>query len=113
MRILLDENLDWRLCKDLTGHRVESVSRIGWAGIKNGELLERAVGQFDVLITMDGSLPHQQNLSRFQIAVVGLRARSNRLADTRPLMGEVLTRLASLRNGTYTVIPADTSGLSE
>jgi hypothetical protein len=43
MRILLDENLDWRLGRDLPGHRVESVPLLGWAGISNGELLAKAV----------------------------------------------------------------------
>ena len=43
MRLLLDENLDWRLRRDLLGHQVESVPLIGWAGIENGELLRKAV----------------------------------------------------------------------
>jgi len=42
MRLLLDENLDWRLRRDLPGHQVESVPLIGWAGIENGELLTKA-----------------------------------------------------------------------
>ena len=54
MRLLLDENLDWRLRRDLPGHQVESVPLIGWAGIENGELLTEAVdARFDVLVTMD------------------------------------------------------------
>jgi hypothetical protein len=32
------------------------------AGIKNGKLLNLAEGQFEVLISTDQSLPHQQNL---------------------------------------------------
>ena len=54
MRLLLDENLDWRLRRDLLDHQVESVPLIGWAGIENGELLRKAAeGGFDVLVTMD------------------------------------------------------------
>jgi len=57
MRLLLDENLDWRLRRDLAAHHVDSVQRIGWAGIENGELLNKAVeGGFDVLITMDSNM---------------------------------------------------------
>jgi len=41
-RILLDENLDWRLRRELPGHEVVSVPLIAWAGLKNGELLSRA-----------------------------------------------------------------------
>jgi hypothetical protein len=56
VRILLDENLDWRLRRDLPGHTVESVSLIGWAGFKNGTLVAEAEKRFDVLLTMDGSM---------------------------------------------------------
>ena len=57
MRILLDENLDWRLGRDLPGHSTESVPLIGWAGIENGELLAKAAeARFDVLLTMDQEL---------------------------------------------------------
>ena len=103
---MLDENLDWRLRRDLPGHTVESVPLLGWAGIENGALLRRAErDEFNVLITMDSNLPHQQDLGKFKIAVVALRAPSNRLADTRPLMPKVLKALQSIRPGTLTVIP--------
>jgi predicted nuclease of predicted toxin-antitoxin system len=42
VKILLDENLDWRLERFLPGHEVRSVSGLGWAGLKNGKLLARA-----------------------------------------------------------------------
>lgn len=104
MNILLDENLDWRLRRDLPGHTVESVPLIGWAGLKNGILLAEAEKRFDVLLTMDSNMVHQQNLARFQIAVIALQARSNRLADTRSLMPKVLEVLAQVRPGTLTVV---------
>ncbi len=105
MKLLLDENLDWRLRRELPGHKVESVPLLGWAGIENGALLKRAErNQFDVLVTMDTNLPHQQDLRKFKIAVVALRAPSNRLADTRRLMPKVLKVLHSVRPGTLTVI---------
>jgi uncharacterized protein (DUF433 family) len=54
MRLLLDENLDWRLGRDLPGHQTESVSSLGWTGIQNGELLAKATeAGFDALVTMD------------------------------------------------------------
>ena len=99
MRILLDENLDWRLEQFLPGHEVKSVPRIGWAGLKNGKLLARAQENFDVLITMDSSMASQQNLSKIALAIVALRAPSNRLADTAPLMPKVLALLPSLKPG--------------
>ena len=105
MKILLDENLDWRLRRDLPGHTVESVPLLGWAGVENGALLKRAERErFDVLVTMDSNLPYQQNLSEHRIAVIALRAASNRLADTRPLMAKLLVTLPSIRPGSLTVV---------
>jgi predicted nuclease of predicted toxin-antitoxin system len=99
VRILLDENLDWRLVRFLPVHEVKSVTRIGWAGLKNGKLLSRANKNFDVLITMDNPMVSQQNLSKLQIVIVVLRAPSNRLADTSPLMPHVLALLPGLKPG--------------
>lgn len=99
MRLLLDENLNWRLERFLPGHEVKSVPRLGWAGLKNGKLLARAQGQFDVLITMDGSMASQQNLAQIRLAIVALRAASNRLQDTSPLMPKVLALLPTLKPG--------------
>ena len=106
MRLLLDENLDWRLRRDLLDHQVESVPLIGWAGIENGELLRKAVEtRFDVLVTMDSNMVHQQNIERHAIAVVALRAASNRLADARPLMPALLALLPNIKPGTVTFLP--------
>lgn len=99
MRILLDENLNWRLAQFLPGHEVKSVPRIGWAGLKNGKLLARAQDKFDVLITIDGSMASQQNLTKIRLAIVALRASSNRLQDTSPLMPKVLALLRTLKPG--------------
>ena len=105
MRLLLDENLNWRLQRDLPGHQVESVPLLGWAGISNGVLLRKAAENgFDALITMDSNLSYQQNLADHPIAVVVLRASSNRLADTQPLMRQVLELLPSLTKGNLVVV---------
>jgi len=102
--ILLDENLDWRLRRELSGHIVDSVPLIGWAGLKNGELLTRANGQYDVFVTMDANLSLQEHLAGSRIAVVVLKAASNRLADTRSLMPKVLELLPTLSPGTCTFV---------
>ena len=73
---------------------------MGWATIKNGELLARASELFDALVTVDGNLSFQQNLSAFKIAVVVLRAKTNRLADIRPLVPDLLAVLSGLKPGT-------------
>jgi hypothetical protein len=99
VKILLDECLDWRLGRDLSGHTVKSVQDMGWDGIKNGKLLGLAQSEFDVFITGDRNLSFQQNISQFSIAVIVLHAKSIRLIDTRPLMPRVLAVLESVRPG--------------
>jgi predicted nuclease of predicted toxin-antitoxin system len=104
VKILLDENLDWRLGRDLAPHEVKSVPQIGWAGFKNGALLAEAQKQFDVFITMDSAMRHQQNIAKFEIAIIALKSSTNRLADTRPLMPKVLALLPALKAGTLTIV---------
>ena len=99
MKLLLDECIDRRLAKELAGHEVKTVPQMGWAGIKNGELLALAEAAFDVFITVDRNLSFQQNLPKFNIAVLVLHARSNRLADLRPLIPKVLSILPTLSKG--------------
>jgi hypothetical protein len=77
---------------------------MGWAAIKNGELLALAEKEFDVLITVDRNLSFQQNLPKFNIAVLVLRAHSNRLADLKPLAPKVLAILPSLVKGKAEVV---------
>ena len=92
--------------RDFSDHHVESVPLIGWAGIENGELLRKAVeAGFDVLVTMDSNMVHQQNIRQYAIAVVALRAQSNRLANTRPLMPALLAVLSQVKPGTVTFLP--------
>lgn len=106
MRILLDENLDWRLSRALVGHEVSSVPLIGWAGTKNGALLARASGKFDVLVTMDSAMVRERSvqLANLPLAVVALRARSNRLADTLPLMPRLSDLLPNLQPGRFVAL---------
>ena len=83
MRVLLDECLPRRLKQDLVGHETRTVPEMGWASKKNGELLKLAAGQFDIFLTVDRNLSHEQDLGQFDITVVVLVARSNRLLDLR------------------------------
>ena len=61
------------------GHEIASVAEAGSAGKKDGELLRLDKKEFDALVSTDKGMPHQHNLSRFELEVVLLRARSNAL----------------------------------
>jgi predicted nuclease of predicted toxin-antitoxin system len=99
MRILIDECLNRRLARALTGHYAVSVQKMGWGGLKNGALLAEAEKQFDVFLTGDRNLTFQQNVTQYRIAVVVLHAPSTQLHHTLPLMPKVLAALPSLKPG--------------
>lgn len=100
MKVFVDECVDWRLARDIVGHEVRSAREMGWTTIKNGELLALAAREFEAFVTVDRNLSFQQNLPAFAIAVIVLRAPSNRLADLRPLVPELLARISSAKKGT-------------
>jgi hypothetical protein len=106
VRVLIDECLDWRLGRALTGHFCTSVQALGWSGIQNGELLEKMRQErFDVFLTGDRNLQFQRNLPVAGVAVVVLRAGSTRLAETLPLMAPLLNLLPNLKPGSVTFLP--------
>ncbi|SRR5258708_7258538 len=96
MRILIDECLNWRLARALTGHYAVSAQKMGWDGLKNGAEAEK---QFDVFLTGDRNLTFQQNVTQYRIAVVVLHAPSTQLHHTLSLMPKALAALPSLRPG--------------
>ena len=81
----------------MIGHTCRTVVECGWSGKKNGELLGLADPQFDVLLPLDKNLPYQQNLATKQIAVLIVRARSNRMQDLLPVIPECLAALESIQ----------------
>lgn len=56
MKLLLDECIDRKLARESVGYEVKTVPQIGWAGVKNGQLLALAEAEFDVFITVDSNL---------------------------------------------------------
>jgi len=105
MRVLLDECMPRALRRALPGHEVKTVAETGWAGVKNGELLQLAATQFDVLLTVDRNLEYQQNFADLALAVIVVHAPSNDVTMLRPLMSAVLAALPETTLGTVTHIP--------
>ena len=104
MKILLDECVDRRLARDLVGHLITTVPKMGWAGIKNGALLALGEKEFDAFVTVDRQIAVEQDLREFKIPVILLRARTNRLEDIRPLAAELLEKLPRATAGELTII---------
>ena len=102
MRVLLDECFPRALRAELPGHEVTTVAEAGWAGVKNGALLQLAATRFEVLLTVDRNLEYQQNFSSLTIAVIVVDAPSNDVEVLRPLMPKVLEALPKARPGVVT-----------
>lgn len=86
MRVLLDACVPKRLGKELAGHQVRTVPEMDWADLDDGPLLDVMAGHFDMLVTVDKSLPNQQNLNTRPFGIIILRAKTNRLTDLLPLV---------------------------
>jgi hypothetical protein len=98
IRVLLDENLPRKLKWPLEAEAL-TVPERGWGGIKNGRLLRLAAAEFDALLTMDGGIEHQQNLSDIDLCLIVLSAASNDIDDLLPLVPSINTALLEVRPG--------------
>jgi hypothetical protein len=93
LKILLDECVDRRLTREIAGHEVTTTQQQGWSGIDNGARLKLAAADFEVFLTVDRNLSFQQPVIDLDIAVVVLRASSNRIVDLKALVPELLEAL--------------------
>jgi sorbitol-specific phosphotransferase system component IIA len=72
VRILFDQGTPAPIRNYLAGHEVSTATEMGWSTLSNGELLDAAEKEFDVLITTDQALKSQQDLSHYKLAIVVL-----------------------------------------
>ena len=98
--MLLDESLPRPWKQEIPNHEVLHVADLGWQGLRNGELLRRAASEgFEVLITADRNIEHQQNLALARLAVVAVRSPRNRIQELRPLTPALLKALTGIQPG--------------
>jgi hypothetical protein len=103
VRVLLDENLDHALRKLLGPHDVSTVTYMGWAGLKNGELLQAAEDDgFAVFLTGDQTLAQEQNLAGRRLAVVALSA--IQLPVIRESLAKVIAAIDSAAPGSFQLV---------
>ena len=100
MRILLDECIPKKLKTSFSAYDCRTAPEEGLSGKQNGELLSIAeqLG-FEVFLTIDRGIEYQQNLKARTLAIVLVRAKSNRLADLMPHVPEIIKALSSLQRG--------------
>jgi len=97
VRILLDHCVPKRLKQYLIiDHEVETAREAGWEALKNGKLLAQVATRFDVMLTVDQNIKHQQNLSKLPMAVIVMVAPDNRLPTLVPYLSKVEQTLLTI-----------------
>lgn len=99
MRVLFDESVPRAFARHFVGHEVRTVTEMGWSSRSNGDLLTLASEQFEFFLTVDQNIEYQQNLDRFDIALVTLLARTNRLQDLLSLAPDIQAVLEDISTG--------------
>ena len=100
MRLLIDECIDERLRHLFPEHDCETARFAELSGLTNGELLDAAESAgFEVLITVDQGIPHQQNLAGRKISILILCAPDNRLRNLEILVPAALAALQGIKPG--------------
>lgn len=80
---------------------------MGWARLRNGKLLQVAAdASFDVFVTVDRGIKHQQNPKSLPIAVVILRAASNDVEDLAVAVPAALEQIKTITKGELVEITA-------
>ena len=104
MRILFDHNTPRPLRRHLAEHTVHTAGQRGWDRLANGNLLAQAeIEGYELLITADQSMRHQQNLSRRRIAVIVLG--DNRWSIVRLRIPEIRAALDGISPGEFREVP--------
>lgn len=100
MIVLFDHGTPRGLAKYLTGHTVTLALERGWDRLSNGRLLAAAEeGGFDVLVTPDKNMVHQQNLTGRKIAIVVLG--QQQWPKLRPYVSRVAEAVDAATPGSY------------
>jgi hypothetical protein len=70
----------------MRAHHVVTTRDAGWQDFSNGLLLSQAATRFDLFLTTDKHIRHQQNLSKLPLPVIELNGVSNRLKSLQELL---------------------------
>jgi hypothetical protein len=93
MRILFDQGTPVPLRDHLIGHVIETAFELGWSTLENGALLAVAEGSFELFITTDQKLRHQQNLTGKKLTILVLMTTSwPRIQKSIPQILEAIDR---------------------
>jgi predicted nuclease of predicted toxin-antitoxin system len=106
MKILLDECLPLDFRQSFSDHETHTVQWAGLKSKKNGELLRAAeLAGYEVMLTVDQGIPHQQNLAGRKLSIIVLRTRTSQIEELLPLADAILKALHIIQPGQVIAIP--------
>jgi predicted nuclease of predicted toxin-antitoxin system len=106
MKILLDECLPVDFRHSFPNHEAHTAQWAGLKGKKNGDLLRSGESAgYDVLLTVDQGIPHQQSSAGRTISIILVRSRTNQIEDLLPLVNTILEVLKTIQPGQTISIP--------
>ena len=103
-RVLFDEDVPRQLRRDLPEFEIRTVQEEGWSSSTNGELLGLGAASFDVFVTADKRLRHQQNIARYDIGVVVIATRDTRLPRLQQALDELRMAIQNVLPGTVILV---------
>lgn len=103
-RVLFDENMPRKLRRDLPEFYIRTAQEQGWSAYQSGHLLKQLTDAFDVLVTIDQNVRHQQNLSKYNVGVVAIEIPDTRLVFLRQLLPEIREAIAAVKPGQLVII---------
>jgi len=106
MRILLDECLPLDFRHSFPDHDTHTAQWAGLKSKKNSELLLAAeMAGYDVLLTVDQGIPHQQHSVSRKLSIILVRSRTNQIEDLLPFVNAILNALKTITPGQIVVVP--------
>jgi hypothetical protein len=105
VRILFDQGTPVPLRSFFHGHDVATAFEMGWSEISNGELLAKAEERFDLLLTTDKQLRHQQTLAGRSIAILVLPHAS--WIKLQPHADRIVAAATAMQPGSYSELKLD------
>jgi len=99
VNILFDQGTPAPLRRSLVPHVVSTAYEMGWSNLENGDLLERAEGAFDLLVTTDQKLRYQQELRGRRLAILVLP--TTNWLEIRNYLAEVSAAVTQIVPGEY------------
>ena len=105
MKILLDECVTKKIKALLVGYTVFTIGQMEWKGLKNGMLIKKAEQKnFDILLTIDKNICHQQNIEKYNISIVILNTNNSNIETLQEYIPNFINQINSFENGKIYII---------